>query len=93
MPHLNKLVEANKGKPVIFLAPAPEDEDQVRRFLKRNSFDYDILPSSMSFISALGVHYFPTHLIVDKKGFIRQVFIGFSDDIAEKLQREIDALK
>ena len=32
------------------------------------------------------------HLVVDKEGIIRQVFIGYADDIKEKLQAEIDKL-
>lgn len=92
MPHLNKLVEENKTNPVVFLAPAPENEAQIRRFLKKYSFDYTILPSSLAFITSLNIENFPTHLVVDKKGIIRQVFIGYADDIKEKLQTEIDKL-
>jgi glycerol-3-phosphate dehydrogenase len=32
------------------------------------------------------------HLVVDKNGIIRQVFIGYADDIKEKLQSEIAKL-
>ncbi len=92
MPHLNKLVEDNKMNPVVFLAPAPENETQITKFLKRYSFDYTILPASLSYITALNVENFPTHLVVDKKGIIRKVFIGYADDIKEKLQTDIDKL-
>jgi peroxiredoxin len=92
MPHLNKLVEENKNNEVVFLAPAPEDENQIKKFLKKYSFDYNITPSSIGFITAMTIENFPTHLIIDKEGIIRQVFIGYVDDIKEKLQAEIDKL-
>jgi thiol-disulfide isomerase/thioredoxin len=92
MPHLNKLVAENKDSFVLFIAPAPENETQVKKFLKKYAFDYNIIPSSTEFISAMDIKNFPTHLVVDKEGIIRQVFIGYADDIKEKLQAEIDKL-
>ena len=92
MPHLNKLVAENKDSDVIFIAPAPENETQVNKFLKKYSFDYNIIPSSLDYITALNIENFPTHLIIDKEGIVRQVFIGYADDIKEKLQAEIDKL-
>lgn len=92
MPHLNELVKDNKDKEVIFLAPAPENETQIRKFLKKYSFEYNIIPSSLDFINKLQVENFPTHLIIDQKGIVRQVFIGYADDIKEKLQKEITRL-
>lgn len=92
MIYLNKLVEENKDSLVVFIAPAPENESQIKKFLKKYSFDYNITPSSTDFISTMGIENFPTHLVVDKEGIIRQVFIGYADDIKEKLQAEINKL-
>lgn len=92
MPHLNGLVKDNEAKEVIFIAPAPENQTQINKFLKKYSFDYNIIPSSLDFINQLKVESFPTHLVIDQSGIIRQVFIGYSDDIREKLQAEIDRL-
>lgn len=92
IPHLNRLVEENKGNPVTFIAPAPETESQIRKFLKRYPFGYTIIPSSLDYINELKVQNFPTHMVVDKEGIVRQVFIGYADDIKEKLQAEIDKL-
>ncbi|HEX6171491.1 MAG TPA: TlpA disulfide reductase family protein [Chitinophagaceae bacterium] len=91
MPHLNKLVAANKDS-IVFIAPAPENEAQIKKFLRKYVFDYNITPSSTDFISSMNIENFPTHLVVDKEGIIRQVFIGYADDIKEKLQAEIDKL-
>ena len=92
MIYLNKLVEENKDSSVVFIAPAPENETQIKKFLKKYAFEYNIIPSSTDFISALNIENFPTHLVIDKEGIIRQVFIGYADDIKEKLQSEIAKL-
>ena len=92
MIYLNKLVEENKDSSVVFIAPAPENEAQIKKFLKKYVFDYNITPSSTDYISSMNIENFPTHLVVDKEGIIRQVFIGFADDIKEKLQVEINKL-
>jgi peroxiredoxin len=92
MVYLNKLVQENKDTSVVFIAPAPENETQIKKFLKKYAFEYNITPSSADFISSMHIENFPTHLIVDKQGIIRQVFIGYADDIKEKLQVEIAKL-
>jgi peroxiredoxin len=92
MVYLNKLVEENKDSSIVFIAPAPENETQIKKFLKKYAFDYNITPSSTNFISSMNIENFPTHLVVDKEGIIRQVFVGYADDIQEKLQVEIDKL-
>jgi thiol-disulfide isomerase/thioredoxin len=92
MPHLNKLVSEN-GPGVIFLAPAPENESQLKKFLKKYTFDYNIIPSSLNYINEMNIENFPTHLVIDKQGVIRQIFVGYADDIKEKVQAEIDKLK
>lgn len=92
MPFLNELVAENREKAVVFIAPAPENENQVNKFLKKNNFSYQIIPSSLDYITSLKIENFPTHLIIDKEGIIRKVFIGYSDDIKEKLQEEINKL-
>jgi thiol-disulfide isomerase/thioredoxin len=90
IPHLNKLVEAYKNNPVVFLAPAPETAVQLKKFLGKYSFRYNIIPSSLDYITATGVENFPTHLVVNPQGIIQKVFIGYDADITEKLQAEIN---
>ncbi len=92
IPHLNELVKQNKENPVVFIAPAPEAVAQVNKFLKKYPFDYNIIPSSLDFITTTKVESFPTHLVIDKRGIVKQVLVGYAEDIREKLQAEIDKL-
>lgn len=92
IPLLNALVDANKEKPVVFIAPGPNEESKITKFLKRNPFNYHIIPNALDYINTVKIENFPTHLIIDKEGIIRQVFIGYENDIKEKLQEAIDKL-
>jgi peroxiredoxin len=92
MPLLNALTADYKYKNVVFLALAPESRGLIKRFLKKNSFKYNIVPAASKYIQQLQVENFPTHLLIDKHGVIRQVFIGYEEGIKDKLQAEIDKL-
>ena len=92
MPFLTELVAANKENPVAFIAPAPENETQIRKFLQKNTFTYQIVPSSLDYINTMHIENFPTHLVIDKDGIIRNAFVGYTDDIKMKLQEAIDKL-
>jgi len=92
IPLLNELAKDYKYKNVVFLAMAPENRGLIKRFLKRNPFKYNIVPAASKYIGQLQVENFPTHLIIDKNGIIRQVFIGFEEGIKEKLEAEMDKL-
>lgn len=92
MPLLNEMVADDRYKNVTFLAIAPEKHEQIKRFLKKNPFMYNIIPDAAQYINELQVRNFPTHLLIDKNGIIREVFIGYDIDIKEKLQTGIDKL-
>ncbi len=92
MPLLNEVVAANKDKAILFIAPAPEEKPQINKFLQKYQFDYNIIPSSTNYADKLGIEVYPTHFIIDKEGVIRQVLIGYSADIKDKLQQEINKL-
>jgi peroxiredoxin len=38
------------------------------------------------------IENFPTHLVIDQDGIIRNAFVGYTDDIKMKLQEAIDKL-
>ena len=93
MPLLNELVKSYSDSAVVFIAPAPENEMQIKKFLEKYRFEYNIIPSSSDFIDKLYIENFPTHIVIDQRGVVRQVFIGYSGDINTKLKNEIDSLQ
>lgn len=93
MPLLNNLVEAYKDTNVVFIAPAISSKESIDKFLKKNKFDYQIVADQEDYANLLRVENFPTHIIADKKGIIRQVEIGYNPHIKEILGQRIDALR
>ena len=39
-------MKENKDSSAVFIAPAPENETQIKKFLKKYAFDYNITPFS-----------------------------------------------
>lgn len=93
MPLLNNLVAAYKDTNVVFIAPAISSKESIERFLTKYKFDYQIVPDQDAYAGRLRVENFPTHIIVDKKGIVRQVEIGYNPHIKEMLGQTIDALR
>lgn len=92
IPLLNELATDYKYNNVVFLALAPESRGLIKRFLKKNPFKYNIVPAASKYIQTMQIESFPTHVLVDKNGIIREVFVGFEKNIREKLQLEINKL-
>ena len=92
MPELNEVVKKFDGKDVVFLAFANEIAPRVSLFLKKNPFDYTIIPDQMTKTLAKGITVFPTHFIVDQEGIIADRLTGYSEGIGEKLSAKIEKL-
>ena len=92
MPELNKLVEKYKGKNVIFLGFAMDEEAQLTNFLKKREFLYNIIPNSEDVVNAYKVQSFPTHIIVDGNSKIAYSSTGLSQDTVVNLDKTIGNL-
>lgn len=93
MPLLNNLVEAYKDTNVVFIAPALSSKESIEKFLKKYTFNYQVVADQEAYANKLRVEGFPTHIIADKKGIIRQVEVGYNPYIKETLGQRIDALR
>ena len=75
---LNKIVEEYSGKDVVFLGLATNNKMDLQKFLKKNPFKYQIVPNAGQFMLASygevkdGTAYlgFPTHIVIDREGYI-----------------------
>lgn len=81
MPRLNELVSSYTKQPVVFLAPAPEHLEKVKKSLAKHPFDYTILPDASSLFTALGIDSYPYHIVVDKGGIIKAIYHGSRTDL------------
>lgn len=88
MPELNKLTE--KFKSVNFVAFTFNDINSVKKFLAKHDFKYTQIPDAKGLIKVLDINTYPTHMILDKHGLLKQIEIGATADIYTKLESLID---
>ena len=92
MPELNELVEEFKGKEVVFLAIAINNQKQLKKFLKKTDFKYKVISSGQSVSDSYGIKGFPTNVIIDQNGLIQYASTGIGPNNKVSLQKEINKL-
>ena len=92
IPELNKLVEKYNGDSVLFLAPSFDDMNSLTNFSKKRTFKYTILTGAKNLANEMDVLSYPTHLIIDQKGVIKEILIGGFDDIYSRLDSLIQKI-
>ena len=80
-PDLNQLVNNYKERNDIeFISLALDGEDDLKEFLKKNDFNYQVVPDQGDFLkNDLKIRYYPTHFIIDKQGKVLKVVTNFED--------------
>ena len=92
MPDLNEVVnyyESNED--VVFLAFGLDNETDINDFLKIHELKYNIIPSAELVRISYDINGFPTHIVVDKAGLIKQYIQGSNLYIKRELIKAIDA--
>ncbi len=99
IPKLNRIAEGYTNSDVVFLAATMENEEKVHTYLKRNPFNFDILPNSFGLVLkyarkdskgnvAMG---FPAYFLIDQSGKIEYQSSGW--DQAKPLDAAISKLR
>ena len=83
-PELIEFVKKYKQRDdIIFLSLALDTKSELEKFLQQTKFDYNVVPDQKEYIlKKLNLHFFPTHLVVDKDGTILKVLGTASELIA-----------
>lgn len=90
IPKLNELVKEFSGRPVVFLAPSFDSAELLRDFLKKTTFDYQVVPNAEELISAqFNASAFPTHIVIDQNGLVEATLVGASERRPEEVRRLI----
>ena len=98
IPKLNRIVERYKDKDVVFLALTMENQDKVEPFLRKNPFNFTIMPNSFGVVLKyadmdrngnidMG---FPSYFLINQKGSIALKSSGW--DKSENLDSQISRL-
>jgi peroxiredoxin len=98
IPNLNRVAERYKGKDVVFLAVTMDNEAKVNPYLKRNPFNFNILPNSFGVMLKYADKDrsgninmgFPAHFLISRKGTIAVRTDGW--DKAANLDSQISRL-
>ncbi len=90
MPILNSIASDYHGRGVTFLAMGRDEKLPTEDFLRNHEFLYSNVPSSGSVLDSLGVEVYPTHLLIDRSGTIREVILGKDETLEEKHRAMIE---
>jgi peroxiredoxin len=98
IPHLNRVAERYRGKDVVFLAVTMDNETKVNPYIKRNPFNFNILPNSFGVMLKYADKDrsgninmgFPAHFLISRKGTIALRTDGW--DKAANLDAQISRL-
>lgn len=91
MGSLNELVKKYKGKGVVFLGITFNDGPAVTKFLKSHPFNFQQLVKANDAIKTYTIHNYPTSLVIDKDGVLKQFFQS-GQDIGKQISKTIDAV-
>jgi thiol-disulfide isomerase/thioredoxin len=94
LPILTKVAEAYKDKGVVFCAVNEQEKpDQIHQFLKSRNLQMTVaLDSAGEVGGAYGAEAIPMLVLIDKKGVVQSVHVGFNPTIQATLPKELDAL-
>ncbi len=87
IPKLNEVVREFKGKDVVFIAPAPDQAESLRDFLKTMQFDYSIVPDADRILDQFNIASFPTHIVIDRNGQVEAMMVGAGERRPEEVRR------
>lgn len=81
MPALNKLVNKYKNrKDIVFVSLAFDKKKDLKKFLIKQTFEYAVVANQKDYvIKDLEVTSFPTHIVINKKGFVVKVVSSYEE--------------
>lgn len=78
IPRLNELIAKYAGRKIAFLAATMENETIVEAYLRKNRFDFQILPDSFGLLLKYADRdgdrvniSFPAYFLIDRAGYVR----------------------
>jgi len=93
IPELNALVtEYKDNSNVVFIGLTKDPPQTVSDFTSENLFRYRISFEDGSVSKLFGIESIPTHLVIDKNGYLQYMHIGNLPNIKNILSSEIDAM-
>ncbi len=93
IPELNKLADEYKDSSrIVFIAIALDEADKIIKFIERRPFSYNLVPNGRFIVQPLRINRFPTHVVLNKKGYVAFHTTGFSARTIPWLKKSITDL-
>ena len=96
MPQVNGIARHFKGKPVALLAMnIDQDPTDARYIVDKLGITYPVLRAhdeSGELMGKLPVYGFPTLVIIDRDGIVRDAHVGYSNTLGEDVIKAVEAL-
>ncbi len=92
IPELNKLVDKYRGKDVVFLGFTYNIAYNIKRFLQKFDYKYQLIPESQVEIINYEIKSFPTNIIIDQKAYIVFKTEGYGYNTVDDLDKAISEL-
>lgn len=87
IPRLNEVVREFRNRDVVFLAPTPDKEEELKSFLKSTPFEYNIVPNADNLLDLFNIAIFPTHIVIDRDGQVVAMMTGAAERRPEEVRR------
>ncbi len=92
MPQMKQIATHFRGKPVdVFGMNTDRDEKDARFVIEKMALDYPTLKAE-GLPEKYGINGFPTLVILDQAGVVRDVHVGYSPTLAKSVMASVDRL-
>lgn len=93
MPQLKSLSDHYQGKPVVVIGMNVDSDPQDAEFvIDKMGLRYPNVKSNFGMGNKFGVQGYPTMFLIDQKGVVRDIHVGYSADLKDEYIKKIDAL-
>lgn len=92
MPTLDQLHSDHHDDGLTVLGVAREPESRILRHLERSPVHYTIARDAGGTLARYGVRAIPTVVVIDRRGLVREVFVGVDGDALGRIQRLVTTL-
>jgi len=92
MPTLDRLHDAHHDEGLTVIGVGREPASRIRRHLAVSPVHYTVVRDIGGTMARYGIRAIPTVVLVDRRGLVRQVFVGVDDGAMRRIEAMITAL-
>jgi thiol-disulfide isomerase/thioredoxin len=91
MPELNKIVAKYANNPnVIFIGVALDQNWDIKDFIKKTPFDYQLVGDGRELATSFGIKSYPTNVVINKEGKVHFHSSGYSLNTPDWIEKSVE---